>query len=141
MMITYELHIFDKEGSGHYLLSIMRLLEAVDQVRPDALSGCWYILRGSWGHGNMVDSIEYSLQSKNQVRVNVMSLFRLLRTGHEQFNKAHFRKEIHGGLLELGIEGRNRYLYVTSDDRAFLEAVAAQFTDTTLEEKGKANAK
>ena len=134
-MAVFELRIFDKSREGKQTLSLLDLFRAIDEEKNDVLNGRWYIQRGAWGFGSTMDAIEHSLRSRNEMPVNVRSLYHLMLGGREELNEAHFRKEgvIPGERMELGVNRDERYLFAISDNEMFLRIIAAAFRDTKID--------
>ncbi len=124
-----ELKIFDKvEGEG-YIVGLGELIKRVELFDSNLLDGKWEIIKGAYGYGELICSIEDELKKGRQYIIDGKNIFSVLKSEKEYFYHACMKKI--DSEVEIGIFDSTN-LFIRSNSEELLNQVKNYFKDAKI---------
>jgi hypothetical protein len=131
-----ELRIYDSMTSDQEMLVPLHvLIDALEQVAPDASRGSWRIHRGAWGSGPWVSEVEDRLERQEELVFDHDRVFGWLKKEGEIFYDVVLSHV--GSGLEIGVFD-STYLFIKAPTD-LLQALRRRFRTVELHDDDSMN--
>ncbi len=127
-MTKFELRIHDEGKESGILIGFNMFMHALVDCIGSKLDQQWEIFHGACGYGELICSVEDSLEDVQAIYIDPANLIEVLLEGAEYFNNVRIR--IADSDIEFGIHD-NTFFNVIGQ-REELEQIAAFFTRTEI---------